>query len=112
MDAKVPKLILQPLVENAIRHGIAPCPGPGRIQIQANRAHGCFHLTVADSGLGLPSAPEMLGGIGLANTRARLKMLYGRNQRLDLANGPDGGLQVVITIPYRESSLDPAAEGP
>jgi signal transduction histidine kinase len=111
MDARVPNLILQPLVENAIRHGIAVRPGPGRIQIQAGRENGFLHLVVADSGPGLDAPPESLKGIGLANTRARLEKLYGFNQRLDLSNGPDGGLQVVITIPYRETSQAATAEG-
>jgi two-component sensor histidine kinase len=112
LDAQVPNLILQPLVENAIRHGVAPRPGPGRIQIQAGREDGFLHLEVADSGPGLEAPPEALKGIGLANTRARLEKLYGRNQRLDLAGGPDGGLRVVITIPYRETSSGPSAEAP
>jgi two-component sensor histidine kinase len=110
MDARVPNLILQPLVENAIRHGIAPRPGPGRIQIQAGRENGCLHLAVTDSGPGLQAPLEALKGIGLANTRARLEKLYGSNQRLDLTTGPDGGLQVDITIPYRETAPDAGAE--
>jgi sensor histidine kinase YesM len=122
MDAQVPNLILQPLVENAIRHGIAVRPGPGRIRIQASRDNGCLRLVVADSGPGLPAsyaalisgesgkADGALKGIGLANTRARLEKLYGGNQRLDLGNGPDGGLQVAITIPYQETPHEPAAE--
>jgi signal transduction histidine kinase len=110
MDAKVPNLILQPLVENAIRHGIAVVPGPGRIKIHASRNNGRLNLTVTDSGPGLKAAPEALKGIGLANTRARLEKLYGANQRLDLSTGPDGGLQVDITIPYAEISHDSSAE--
>jgi len=110
MDAKVPNLILQPLVENAIRHGIAVVPGPGRIKIHASRNNGRLHLTVADSGPGLKAPPEALKGIGLANTRARLEKLYGANQRLDLSTGPDGGLQVDITIPYDETYQASSAE--
>jgi sensor histidine kinase YesM len=110
MDARVPNLILQPLVENAIRHGIAPRPGPGRIQIQAGRENGCLRLAVSDSGPGVQAPLETLTGIGLANTRARLEKLYGSNQRLDLSTGPDGGLQVDITIPYREASPETGAE--
>jgi two-component system, LytTR family, sensor kinase len=106
MDALVPNLILQPLVENAIRHGIAAHPGPGRVHIQAARLNGSFHLAVADSGPGLPVvAATDAKGIGLANTRARLEKLYGSEQQLELTSGPDGGLQVGITIPYKEESL-------
>jgi sensor histidine kinase YesM len=108
-DALVPSLILQPLVENAIRHGIAPRPGPGRIHIQAARANGSLQLAVADSGPGLPCTVADAKGIGLANTRARLEKLYGAAQQLELTNGPDGGLRVGITIPYREQ---PTAERP
>jgi hypothetical protein len=110
LDALVPNLILQPLVENAIRHGIAPRPGPGRIQIRAGRENGSLRLVVNDSGPGLRAPPEAVKGIGLANTRARLEKLYGVNQRLDLSNGPDGGLRVDITIPYQELPHGPAAE--
>jgi two-component system LytT family sensor kinase len=123
LDALVPNLILQPLVENAIRHGIAPRPGPGRIQIRAGRENGSLRLVVKDSGPGLqaPLTPTPLPeggergrgegaakGIGLANTRARLEKLYGANQRLDLSNGPDGGLRVDITIPYQEPAPQPS----
>jgi signal transduction histidine kinase len=101
MDARVPNLILQPLVENAIRHGIAVCPGPGRIRIHASRSNGTLHLVVADTGPGLQAPPAALKGIGLANTRARLEKLYGANQRLDLTPGPEGGLEVGITIPFQ-----------
>jgi signal transduction histidine kinase len=104
MDAKLPNLILQPLVENAIRHGISVRPGPGRIRIRAGRENGCLRLAVADSGPGLTSAPAELKGIGLANTRARLEKLYGPDQRLDLKAGVDGGLEVDIHIPYQEVS--------
>jgi sensor histidine kinase YesM len=119
MDARVPNLILQPLVENAIRHGIAVRPDPGRIQIQAGRENGFLHLSVSDTGPGLQALPSRKNGdrhledsepvpifskgIGLANTRARLEKLYGSNQRLDLTNGPEGGFRVDITIPFREA---------
>ncbi|MFO0965191.1 MAG: histidine kinase [Gemmataceae bacterium] len=100
MDAKVPNLLLQPLVENAIRHGVAVTPGAGRIEIQASRSNGSLRLAIRDSGPGLAAPPNP--GIGLANTRARLEKLYGPDQRLDLSNGPAGGLQVAITIPFQE----------
>jgi two-component sensor histidine kinase len=110
MDAKVPNLILQPLVENAIRHGISPRPEPGRVAIHACRRNGFLHLAVGDSGPGLPAAGGLVPGIGLANTRARLEMLYGRNHRLELTTAPEGGLQVGITIPFHEIDDDAATE--
>src|SRR6185436_19687703 len=78
LDARVPNLLLQPLVENAIQHGIAPFSAPGEIHIQASRENGLLCLRVADNGPGLP-AQKPAGhpdGIGLANTRARLRRLY------------------------------------
>jgi LytS/YehU family sensor histidine kinase len=110
MDARVPNLILQPLVENAIRHGIAPRAGAGKIQIQAHRDNGSLHLAVKDTGPGLQSSAGALNGIGLSNTRARLEQLYGANQQLDLTNAPDGGLHVCITMPFQECTGDLTAE--
>lgn len=110
LDALVPNLLLQPIVENAIRHGIAARPGPGRIHIQAGRSNGSFHVAVADSGPGLREEAADVKGIGLANTRARLEKLYGDAQRLELASSPDGGLRVGITIPYKEDTHDSTAE--
>ena len=110
MEAKVPNLILQPLVENAIRHGIAGRPGPGWIQIQARRENGALRLAILDSGPGLQTPLDSVKGIGLANTRARLEKLYGAAQSMDVANGPNGGLQVGITIPFREFSRDAIME--
>jgi len=112
MDAKVPNLILHPLVENAIRHGIAVQPAAGRIEIKAGREDGCLQLVVSDSGPGLRMPLETVKGIGLANTRARLEQLYGSNQRLDLTNGPDGGLRVAITIPFEQIQCDGTREAP
>jgi LytS/YehU family sensor histidine kinase len=111
MDAKVPNLILQPLVENAIRHGIAPRAGPGTIEIDACRDNGSLRLSVTDDGPGLQSKEPAALGIGLANTRARLQVLYGGDQRVELSNGKERGLRVGITIPFQE--LTPAsAEAP
>jgi signal transduction histidine kinase len=110
MDARVPNRILQPLVENAIRHGIGSRAEPGHVQIQAYRDNGFLHLAVKDTGPGLPASPGALPGIGLANTHARLEQLYGVNQSLDLSNSPEGGLRVRITIPFHEFSGEPAVE--
>jgi signal transduction histidine kinase len=103
-NASVPNLILQPLVENAIRHGIAPRAEPGTIEIHAQRQNGFLHLTVQDDGPGMRTPVDSVPGIGLANTRARLEKLYGAGQRLELSNRPQGGLHVDITIPFKEAT--------
>jgi signal transduction histidine kinase len=102
LGARVPTLILQPLVENAIRHGIAPRPRGGRVEVRSRRREGALHLEVFDDGPGLP--PEAAGGcqegVGLTNTRARLRHLYGPDHRLELSNG-GAGVVVTLAIPFR-----------
>jgi hypothetical protein len=101
-DALVPTFLLQPLIENAIHHGIAPRIGPGRVEIRAERLGSELHLEVRDDGLGLHSPAGSGGGAGLANTRARLLHLYGTAQRLELSNVPQGGCMAKIVLPYHE----------
>lgn len=98
MDANVPNLILQPLVENAIRHGIAPRAGPGRLQLVARRQADRVVLQVCDNGRGL--AANYTEGVGLANTRARLQQLYGEGHQFGMRNLPGGGLEVTVVVPY------------
>jgi signal transduction histidine kinase len=108
----VPPLLLQPLVENAIRHGVARRPGPARIEIRALLDDARLHLTVTDSGIGLdPSAAERREGVGLTNTRARLAELYGGGAALTLANAPAGGARVTLTLPYRAAREADVAVG-
>ncbi|HEY3856902.1 MAG TPA: sensor histidine kinase [Verrucomicrobiae bacterium] len=104
LDALVPNLILQPLVENAIRHGIEPHGKAGRIELRANRQNGLLALEVQDSGAGLRGAPTR-EGVGLSNTRARLRELYGAAHQFDLRDGADGGLQVRLSIPFRSDTV-------
>jgi two-component system, LytTR family, sensor kinase len=99
LDARVPNLILQPLVENAIRHGIAARAAASSIEIRATRANGSLLMQVRDDGPGLQA--EIKEGVGLANTRARLAQLYGAAQRFELSNVADGGLLVSLTLPFR-----------
>jgi signal transduction histidine kinase len=108
MDACVPNLILQPLVENAIRHGIAPHPEAGRIEIQVQREQAWLRLQVRDDGPGLSpeQQADLREGVGLSNTRARLQQLYGDAHRFDLGNAADGGLVVTLVIPFREDATD------
>ena len=99
LDAQVPNLILQPLVENAIRHGIEPRARPGLIELQARRVNGALALVVSDNGAGLGENGAIKEGIGLSNTRARLQELYGAAQRFELVRGEQGGGRVEISIP-------------
>ncbi len=99
LDAPVPTLILQPIVENAIRHGIDPRVAGGTIVVRAARQRDRLLLQVTDDGHGLATAGDR-EGIGLGNTRARLAELYGGSHRLDLRDVPGGGLAVSIEIPF------------
>jgi two-component system, LytTR family, sensor kinase len=106
LDARVPNLVLQPLVENAIRHGVAQRSASGRIEIQASRFNGSVTLRVADDGPGLPpgGAGSIKFGVGLRNTQQRLEQLYGGDHRFELTNAQGGGFQVLVTIPYRNGA--------
>jgi two-component system, LytTR family, sensor kinase len=97
--AMVPRLILQPLVENAIRHGITRRITPGRVDVRAWTGGGRLHLAVCDDGVGLPAS--LREGVGLGITRARLRQLYGTDQRVDLRSPPGGGAVCALSIPLR-----------
>jgi sensor histidine kinase YesM len=103
LDALVPNFVLQPLVENAIRHGIAPRIAPGRIIISARRDGANVLLEVKDNGAGFPVnwSPRYREGVGLRNTRARLKHLYGAKHRFDLWNAAEGGAVATVVVPFR-----------
>jgi two-component system, LytTR family, sensor kinase len=110
LDVRVPNQVLQPLVENAIRHGVDARKGEGLIEIRARAEGEMLKLFVRDDGPGL--RPEALNGtrtqgqgIGLSNTRARLRELYGPVSMLELANHPAGGTQVSLSIPLRRDAL-------
>jgi signal transduction histidine kinase len=109
MDARVPNLILQPLVENAIRHGIARSSAAGLVEIGARRENGSLLLSVRDDGPGL-SAGDGREGVGLTNTRARLARMYGDAQGLVMENAEGGGTRVTIRLPHRVGGAEEAAE--
>jgi signal transduction histidine kinase len=98
--ALVPSLILQPLVENAIKHGIGPKADGGTIDVRAARFGDWLTLRVSDDGVGAPGRPSA-EGVGLRNTRARLQYLYGESHRVRVTTGPDSGWTVTIELPYR-----------
>jgi LytS/YehU family sensor histidine kinase len=104
LDAHVPHLLLQPLVENAIRHGIAPRIEPGRVVISASRAasHRFLLLEVWDDGPGVmrDSLARTRKGVGLANVQSRLEQLYGRDHQFALENHPEGGTVVRVSLPF------------
>ena len=101
--AMVPNLILQPLTENALRHGFARSADSGMVGISSAAEDGQLRLTVYDNGAGLPHDWQLNGsaGIGLANTAARLQQLYDDNHQFDIRNRPGGGVEVVIVMPFR-----------
>jgi two-component system, LytTR family, sensor kinase len=102
LDAEVPSLMLQPLVENALRHGIARMATAGYVRIEAFAVDGTLELRVIDSGPGFTQdLSTARAGVGLANTRARLEQLYGSEHELELRNRPGGGAAVTVRLPLR-----------
>jgi LytS/YehU family sensor histidine kinase len=101
--ARVPSMILQPLLENAVRHAVARSETGGRITVAAVRRDGTLRLLVADDGPGPSEHGRSAEGIGLANTRARLHQLYGEAGRLELRPGDAGGATAIVEIPFRSA---------
>lgn len=101
--ALVPFFVLQPLVENAIHHGISSHAGAGRVEISARREGTRLLLSVTDDGPGIVTT-DAQRGIGLANTKARLRALYGAHHELDLGRPDRGGFRVMLSIPFRDSA--------
>ena len=101
LRARVPNLILQPLVENAIKHGIEPRARPGRIELRAQRKDGTLALEVCDNGTGIREGEQFDEGVGLSNTRARLRWLYGDAHRFELRAATGGGLLIEMSIPFQ-----------
>jgi len=103
LEARLPNFSLQPLVENAIIHGIASRPEGGKLDIAAARRNGMLEIRLRDDGPGLSGEMPRREGIGVANTRARLSQLYGERHRFEMTNMPEGGLLVTIAVPFHTS---------
>lgn len=113
LTAEVPHLILQPLVENAIQHAVAPRTAGGSIKICAKRLGETARIEIADSGSGVEAKPGVSTngqGVGLANVRGRLKQHYGANHKFELNNNPAGGLTVILEIPVVAKANDSLVE--
>jgi sensor histidine kinase YesM len=111
-DAEVPSLLLQPIVENAVKYGFSQTIGPGEISIHCRVRNEQLEIDVSDTGPGLPEGRAQAGGtgVGLANTRARLEQLYGGNFMLELVDRPEGGAQVRVRFPYSPAPLTTAVQ--
>ena len=107
-EALVPSLILQPIVENAVRHGIAPGSRGGHLEIRCRRRGDVVSIEVRDNGSGLPDGwdPTASSGIGLANTRERLERLYHAAHRFEVRSAPGEGTVAVIELPFHTESSD------
>jgi two-component system, LytTR family, sensor kinase len=107
-EALVPNFILQPLVENAILHGITQSPGAGRLEIRAQREQDRLLLQIKDDGPGMNGAGSNSAGqgIGLSNTRERLRQMFGENQQVELLNLPGGGFTATLKFPYQEAATE------
>ncbi len=107
-SAAFPPMMIQSLVENAIKHGLEPKPEGGRLSVAAQIVHGKLAVTVADTGVGFGKAATAGTGIGLNNIRERLQLLYGNRASLTVAENPPGGTKVTITVPYVAQTGDDA----
>lgn len=112
--ALVPNLILQPLVENALLHGIGRSTAAGVIAIRTHVEQDLLKLTVSDNGSGLADGWQLRSGngIGLSNTAARLQQLYGGRHRLDVRNREEGGVEVIVLVPLRMSDSESKVQRP
>ncbi|MCE2688631.1 MAG: histidine kinase [Rubrivivax sp.] len=110
-SAEFPPMMVQGLVENAIKHGLEPQPQGGQLTVKAEIAHGQLVVTVTDTGVGFGKADTAGTGTGLANIRERLRLLYGDRARLDVSTPEGGGTQARVTLPYKAHMAGPSAGG-
>ena len=101
LSAEFPPMMIQGLVENAIKHGLEPKAEGGELLIKAEIVHGKLNIVVADTGLGFGKAATAGTGVGLANIRERLQLLYGREASVSVAENMPSGTKVTIAVPYR-----------
>jgi two-component system LytT family sensor kinase len=107
--ATVPPMLLQPLVENALSHGIGGRPGAGTLSLRAWRAGERLWLAVEDDGVGVPDGGPIRQGTGLGNTRARLAALYPDDHEFRIEPRPEGGTRVLINLPYQADGIPSGA---
>jgi hypothetical protein len=109
LSAEFPPMMIQTLVENAIKHGLEPKAEGGHLSVKAEIVHGKLQVTVADTGLGFGRAATAGTGVGLANIRERLQLLYGPRAALTISENPGGGTVATIVVPYRSRWCWPAS---
>jgi LytS/YehU family sensor histidine kinase len=107
----VPALLLQPLVENAVKHGVLTLEEGGVVSVVAERNNGTLRLSVADSGPGVAKDRSAGRGVGLSNTASRLQELYGNLSRITLSPSSIGGLEVTVEIPFRPATAPAEGNG-
>ena len=103
LSAQVPSLVLQPMVENAVKHGISKIAQGGAIRISASRDHDMLTLRVYNDGPAFPLDEQMTCGVGMGNIRMRLQGLYGDAAALRIHNRPPDGVEVAVSVPYTRS---------
>ena len=106
LSADFPSMMIQSLVENAIKHGLEPKPEGGTLTVRAEVQHGKLAVTVADTGVGFGKAATAGTGVGLANIRERLQLLYGNKASMTVAENTPGGTVVTLTVPYQAQSRE------
>jgi len=117
-DAMIPSLLLQPLVENAIKYAVSPQEEGARISVTAQLIGARLRVTVADTGPGLQTRPptgpdgQASTGLGLANIRNRLAQAYGEDHRFEIETPPEGGFTVIIEVPYEQARVEAPVDAP
>jgi hypothetical protein len=110
LDLPVPNLVLQPLAENAVRHGITPRSAAGLVTVRARRDGDSMELAVEDDGAGLPKWGHVEEGHGLGLTRERLRVLYGQGASLEVVPRPEGGVRATVRVPLPDGPAGPGKE--